>query len=65
MGRMLTVVAGGVHDDNFEDLLGAADAEVEGLAPVRVRRPLLPTRARTLRPSVHRTAAVQPAQHHQ
>jgi hypothetical protein len=46
-----------MHNDHFEDLLRAAHAEVEGLAPVRVRRALLPTRACRLRPSVHRTAA--------
>ncbi len=34
-----------MNDDNLQGLLGAGHAQVEGLAPVRVRRALLPTRA--------------------
>lgn len=52
-----TIAAGGVHHDDLQDLVGAAHAQVEGLAPVRVRRALLPARACALRPSIHRTAA--------
>ena len=42
----------GMRDDNLQDLVHVAHAEVEGLAPVRLRGVLLPARARTLRARV-------------